>query len=130
MEKWKFKEAVTDYEDAVITYRSTNSKKLKYNVCTLNFDNKYIQSKKNRAKETDDTVLLFCWDKVCKIFQNPLMLLCNLFSLLFLFPVYNTKSLSSYLFWLTFLIEKFSYLFPPSWRSIEIHSHLKLVIPL
>ena len=40
----------------------TNSKKLKYNVCTLNFNNKYIQSKKNRAKETDDTVLLFCWD--------------------------------------------------------------------
>ena len=62
MEKWKFKEVVTGYEDAVITYRSTNSKKLKYNVCTLNFDNKYIQSKKNRAKETDDTVLLFCWD--------------------------------------------------------------------
>ena len=62
MEKWKFKEVVTEYEDAVITYRSTNSKKLKYNVCTLNFNNKYIQSKKNRAKETDDTVLLFCWD--------------------------------------------------------------------
>jgi hypothetical protein len=62
VEKWKFKEVVTEYEDAVITYRSTNSKKLKYNVCTLNFDNKYIQSKKNRAKETDDTVLLFCWD--------------------------------------------------------------------
>ena len=62
MEKWKFKEVVSEYEDAVITYRSTNSKKLKYNVCTLNFDNKYIQSKKNRAKETDETVLLFCWD--------------------------------------------------------------------
>jgi len=46
VEKWKFKEVVTDYEDAVITYRSTNSKKLKYNVCTLNFNNKYIQSKK------------------------------------------------------------------------------------
>ena len=62
MEKWKFKEVVTGYEDAVITYRSTNSKKLKYNVCTLNFDNKYIQSKKNRAREANDTVLLFCWD--------------------------------------------------------------------
>jgi len=59
VEKWKFKEVVSEYEDAVITYRSTNSKKLKYNVCTLNFNNKYIQSKKNRAKETDDTVLLF-----------------------------------------------------------------------
>ena len=61
MEKWKFKEIVSEYEDAVITYRSTNSRKLKYKVCTLNFDNKYIKSKKNRAAESDDTVLLFCW---------------------------------------------------------------------
>ena len=71
MEKWKFKEVVSEYEDAVITYRSTNSKKLKYNVCTLNFDNKYIQSKKNRAKETDDTVLLFCWDTDSYILLRP-----------------------------------------------------------
>ena len=62
MEKHKFKDLVREYGDAVITYRSTNSRKLKYNVCTLNFDNKYIQSKKNRAKESDDNVLLFCWD--------------------------------------------------------------------
>ena len=62
MEKSKFKDLVQEYGDAVITYRSTNSKKLKYNVCTLDFDNKYIQSKKNRAKESYDTVLLFCWD--------------------------------------------------------------------
>ena len=62
MEKGKFKDLVDEYGDAVITYRSTNSKKLKYNVCTLNFDNKYIQSKKNRAKESNETVLLFCWD--------------------------------------------------------------------
>ena len=62
MEKHKFKDLVREYGDAVITYRSTNSRKLKYNVCTLDFDNKYIQSKKNRAKETAQTVLLFCWD--------------------------------------------------------------------
>ena len=62
MEKGKFKDLIHEYGDAVITYRSTNSRKLKYNVCTLNFDNKYIQSKKNRAKESDDNVLLFCWD--------------------------------------------------------------------
>ena len=62
MEKEKFKDLVHEYGDAVITYRSTNSRKLKYNVCTLDFDNKYIQSKKNRAKETPQTVLLFCWD--------------------------------------------------------------------
>jgi len=62
LEKGKFKDLVDEYGDAVITYRSTNSRKLKYNVCTLNFDNRYIQSKKNRAKESNDTVLLFCWD--------------------------------------------------------------------
>ena len=62
MKKDEFLRTVSDCGDAIITYRSTNSKKLKYNVCTLDFDNKYIQSKKNRAKETPDSVLLFCWD--------------------------------------------------------------------
>ena len=62
MEKSTFKDTVQEYGDAVITYRSTNSKKLKYNVCTLDFDNDYIRTKKNRAKESNDTVLLFCWD--------------------------------------------------------------------
>ena len=54
--------AVREYGDATITYRSLESKKLKYNVCTLDFSNDYIQTKSNRAKETDDSVLLFCWD--------------------------------------------------------------------
>lgn len=54
--------AVKEAGDATITYRSLESKKLKYNVCTLDFSNEYIQTKSNRAKETDDTVLLFCWD--------------------------------------------------------------------
>ena len=62
MRKDEFLRTVSDCGDAIITYRSTNSRKLKYNVCTLDFDNKYIQSKKNRAKETPDSVLLFCWD--------------------------------------------------------------------
>lgn len=62
MNKTEFIRTVTNCGDAVITYRSTNSWKLKYNVCTLDFDNKYIQSKKNRATETEDSVLLFCWD--------------------------------------------------------------------
>lgn len=48
--------------DAVITYRSENSNKLKYNVCTLDFSTPYIQNKKNRAKESSETLLLFCWD--------------------------------------------------------------------
>ena len=62
MKKSEFIRTETNCGDAVITYRSTNSRKLKYNVCTLDFDNKYIQSKKNRATETADSVLLFCWD--------------------------------------------------------------------
>ena len=62
MKKEEFLRTISDCGDAIITYRSTNSRKLKYNVCTLDFDNKYIQSKKNRAKETPDSVLLFCWD--------------------------------------------------------------------
>lgn len=53
---------VKEYGDAIITYRSAESNKLKYNVCTLDFDNAYIKTKQNRAHETDDSLLLFCWD--------------------------------------------------------------------
>lgn len=53
---------VREAGDAIINYRSAESNKLKYNVCTLDFDNPYIQTKQNRAKETDDTVMMFCWD--------------------------------------------------------------------
>jgi len=62
VDKEKFKERVTECGDAVITYRSTNSRKLKYNVCTLDFTTPHIQKKHNRAKESKETVLLFCWD--------------------------------------------------------------------
>jgi len=51
-----------EYGDAVVTYRSENSNKLKYNVCTMDFSTPYIKTKKNRAKETRDTILTFCWD--------------------------------------------------------------------
>jgi hypothetical protein len=53
---------VNSYGDAIITYRSENSNKLKYNVCTMDFSTPYIQNKKNRAKETSETLLMFCWD--------------------------------------------------------------------
>lgn len=53
---------VEEYGDATITYRSQESRKLKYNVCTLDFSTEHIKGKSNRAKETDDTVLMFCWD--------------------------------------------------------------------
>jgi len=62
MNKIEAKELIKRYGDAIITYRSTNSKKLKYNVCTLDFTTPYIQEKKNRAKETSENILLFCWD--------------------------------------------------------------------
>ena len=62
MKKQELANLVLDYGDAIITYRSEKSRKLKYNVCTLDFSTPYIQKKKNRAKETADTLLFFCWD--------------------------------------------------------------------
>ena len=62
MNKEALAKLVTEYGDAIITYRSENSKKLKYNVCTLDFSTPYIQNKKHRAKGSDGTLLLFCWD--------------------------------------------------------------------
>jgi hypothetical protein len=54
--------AVKEFGEAIINYRSAESNKLKYNVCTLDFDNAHIQSKQNRAREDDTTVLMYCWD--------------------------------------------------------------------
>lgn len=62
MKKEELADLVKDCGDAIITYRSENSNKLKYNVCTLDFSTPYIQNKKNRAKESNSTLLLFCWD--------------------------------------------------------------------
>ena len=62
MKKQELADLVTEYGDAIITYRSEKSRKLKYNVCTLDFSTPYIQNKKNRAKESKDTLLFFCWD--------------------------------------------------------------------
>ena len=62
MKKDEFIKQVDKCGDAIITYRSQNSRRLKYNVCTMDFDNKYIQAKKNRAKPNQHQSLLFCWD--------------------------------------------------------------------
>ena len=62
MKKEELRSLLHEYGDATINYRSQNSRKLKYNVCTLDFSTPYIQNKRNRAKETDDTLLMFCWD--------------------------------------------------------------------
>ena len=61
MKKEELADLVNEYGDAIITYRSENSGKLKYNVCTLDFSTPYIQKKKTRAKESPETLLLFCW---------------------------------------------------------------------
>lgn len=62
MNKQQLIDLMHTHGDVIITYRSAESKKLKYNVCTLDTANDYIQSKQNRAKEGEDTVLMFCWD--------------------------------------------------------------------
>ena len=62
MKKEEFEKRLDDAGDAIITYRSQNSRKLKYNVCTRDFSTEYIRQKRNRAKEGQHTVLLFCWD--------------------------------------------------------------------
>ena len=62
MKKQELAHLVRDYGDAIITYRSEHSRKLKYNVCTLDFSTPYIKEKKNRAVEIEDTMLFFCWD--------------------------------------------------------------------
>ena len=62
VKKQELAQIVHEYGDAIITYRSAHSKKLKYNVCTLDFSTPYIKDKRNRAKETEETLLLFCWD--------------------------------------------------------------------
>lgn len=49
------------YGEAIVNYRSVNSKKLKYVVCTVDFNNAYINTKP-RPKEQNDKLLVFCWD--------------------------------------------------------------------
>lgn len=62
MKKEELIERLTESGDAIITYKSENSNKTKYNVCTLDFSTPYIKGKRNRAKEDDKSVLMFCWD--------------------------------------------------------------------
>ena len=71
MKKEELKNLLEEYGDATITFRSQNSKKLKYNVCTMDFNTPYIQNKRNRAKETKDTLLMFCWDTDSYRLLNP-----------------------------------------------------------
>ena len=72
MKKDELVTLVVEYGDAIITYRSKNSNKLKYNVCTLDFSTPYIQSKSNRAKANDKSLVLFCWDTDSYRILDPL----------------------------------------------------------
>lgn len=62
MKKPELEKLITEYGDAVVNYRSQNSRKLKYCVCTLDFSTPYIKNKKNKLKESEGTLLVFCWD--------------------------------------------------------------------
>ena len=62
MTKQELLKLIRTYGDAVVTFKSENSHKLKYNVCTIDFSTPYIQNKKNRSQEQPGTLLVFCWD--------------------------------------------------------------------
>ena len=60
-----FCKLMEEYGDAYVTYISPVSKKEKFNVATMDLDNKYIKSKPKPPKidkRDTDKVLLFCWD--------------------------------------------------------------------
>lgn len=61
MRKEQIRNDLIKYGESIVNYRSVNSKKLKYIVCTVDFDNPYIQSKPY-PREQDDRILVFCWD--------------------------------------------------------------------
>lgn len=61
MKKEQIRRSLARSGDSIVNYRSVNSKKLKYVVCTTDFDNEYIQSK-SCPKEQENRILVFCWD--------------------------------------------------------------------
>lgn len=62
MNKKELESKLNAASDAVVTYKSINSKKLKYSIVTIDFSPEYIQMKRNYATEDEDTLLTFCWD--------------------------------------------------------------------
>jgi len=63
MDKSELRRKIAEYGEAIVTFRSVNSKKLKYNVVTLDFDScKHIRNKNTYAKEDGQTLLCFAWD--------------------------------------------------------------------
>lgn len=62
MKKEELRKQLEKAGDGIITYRSPKSKKVKYNICTVDFSTPYIKDKSNRAKEDENSLLMFCWD--------------------------------------------------------------------
>tara|TARA_R110000772_G_scaffold66361_1_gene147885 strand:- start:78365 stop:78628 length:264 start_codon:yes stop_codon:yes gene_type:complete len=62
MNKQEARDKIAELGDAVVTYRAENSKKLKYNVVTLEFNTPCIKAKRTHAVEDENTILTFAWD--------------------------------------------------------------------
>lgn len=62
MNKQEALKKLAESGDAVVTYTAANSKKQKYNVVTLDFNNPHIQSKRTNAAEEAGSILVFSWD--------------------------------------------------------------------
>ena len=61
MRQEQIRKSLISYGESIVNYRSANSKKLKYVVCTTDFDNPYIKDK-SVPYEQSNRILVFCWD--------------------------------------------------------------------
>lgn len=61
MRKEQIRNSLSKNGESIVNYRSVNSKKLKYIVCTVDFDNEHIRSK-SKPNEQEGRILVFCWD--------------------------------------------------------------------
>ena len=59
MKKEELKAKLEEAGDAVITYRSQNSRKLKYNVCTSDFSTEYIRRKEIEQRKVNTQFYYF-----------------------------------------------------------------------
>lgn len=62
MKETGFVQAMMAAGDATINFKSKNSGKARYVVGTMDFDNKYIKTKRKPEFKAEDGILVFCWD--------------------------------------------------------------------
>ena len=62
MDKAKLQVLINNAGDAIVNYKAANSGKLRYIVCTTDFNNKYIQSKGKPVEKDEKLLLVFAWD--------------------------------------------------------------------